>query len=97
DIMRVRVEVPEGDAAWVNRGAEARIHVQVLKSYEFVGAVTRTSWSLDRTARTLLAEVDVPNPEGKLRPGMYAYATITAEHPGGWTLPASAVVTEGDV
>src|SRR5262249_16670523 len=68
-----------------------------LKSYQFTGKVDRTSWSLDRTARTLLAEVDVSDSGGKLRPGMYAYATITAERPNLMTLPASAVVTEGDV
>jgi multidrug efflux pump subunit AcrA (membrane-fusion protein) len=97
DVMRIRVEVPETDADWVSKGTTARIRVQVLPSYEFVGQVTRTSWSLDRTARTLLAEVDVPDPNGKLRPGMYAYATITAERPNVWTLPTSAVVVDGDV
>jgi multidrug efflux pump subunit AcrA (membrane-fusion protein) len=97
DVMRIRVEVPEADADWVNPGAAARIRVQALKSYEVAGQVTRTSWSLNPTARTLLAEFDVSDAGGKLRPGMYAYATITAERPQVWTLPASAVVTEGDV
>jgi multidrug efflux pump subunit AcrA (membrane-fusion protein) len=97
DLMRVRVEVPEVDADWVHDGIAARIRVPVLKTYEYVGKVTRTSWSLDRMARTLLAEIDVPNPDGKLRPGMYAYATITAERGNVLTLPATAVVTEGDV
>jgi multidrug efflux pump subunit AcrA (membrane-fusion protein) len=97
DVMRIRVEVPEADADWVSPGAAARIHIPVLRSFEVAGQVTRTSWSLDRTARTLLAEVDVANAGGKLRPGMYAYATITALRPQVWTLPASAVVTEGDV
>jgi RND family efflux transporter MFP subunit len=97
DIMRIRVEVPEADADWVSKGTAARIRFPVLKSYEISGKVTRISWSLDRTARTLLAEIDVPDPDGKLRPGMYAYATITAERPSEWTLPASAIMTEGDV
>jgi multidrug efflux pump subunit AcrA (membrane-fusion protein) len=97
DIMRIRMEVPEGDADWVSKGTQAHIRIPVLKSYEYTGPVTRTSWSLDRTARTLLAEVDVSDPEGQLRPGMYAYATLTAERPNVLTLPASAVVSEGDV
>ena len=97
DIMRIRVEVPEADADWVSNGTPARIRIPALKAYEIVGKVARTSWSLDRTARTLLAEIDVRDSDGKLRPGMYAYATITAEHPNAMTLPASAVVTEGDV
>jgi RND family efflux transporter MFP subunit len=97
DLMRIRVEVPEAEAGWVNHGTSARVRIPVLKSYEITGKVSRTSWSLDRTARTLLAEIDVPDPDGKLRPGMYAYAMLSAERPSAWTLPASAVITEGDV
>ncbi len=64
--------------------------------------MTRTAWSLDRTNRTLLTEIDLANPElpklgRRLRPGMYAYATMDGELPDVLTLPASAVVTEGDV
>src|SRR5262249_23497787 len=97
DVMRVRVEVPEADADWVAKGTSARLRIPALKSYEYSGPVTRTSWALDRTARTLLAEIDVKDPGGQLRPGMYAYATLTAERPNVLTLPVSAVVTEGDV
>jgi multidrug efflux pump subunit AcrA (membrane-fusion protein) len=95
--MRVRVEVPEAEADWVGKGSPVRLRVPALKEYQFSGKVARTSWSLDRTARTLLAEIDVPNDDGRLRPGMYAHATIEAERPGVWTLPVSAIVTEGDV
>jgi multidrug efflux pump subunit AcrA (membrane-fusion protein) len=97
DLMRIQVEVPETDADWVSKDTAVRIRIPVLRAYEFVGKVSRTSWSVDRTARTLLAEVDVPDSSGKLRPGMYAYATISAERPNVLTLPASAVQTEGDV
>jgi len=97
DVMRIRVQVPEADADWVNQESTAHIRIPALKTYELTGKLTRTSWSLDRTARTLLAEIDVPDPQGKLRPGMYVSATITAERPCARTLPLSAVVTEGDV
>lgn len=97
DIMRIFVEVPELDAIWVTDGMPARIRVQALRGEELAGKVTRTSWSLDRTTRTLMVAIDMPNPDGKLRPGMYAYATITGERPDLLTLPASAVVTQGEV
>jgi multidrug efflux pump subunit AcrA (membrane-fusion protein) len=97
DTVRILVEVPEGDAAWVTKGVQARIRVQVLKGHEFAGTVDRTSYALDRTARTLIAEIDLPNPKDQLRPGMYVLATITAEHPDAMTIPASAVMTQGDV
>ncbi|HWG47806.1 MAG TPA: efflux RND transporter periplasmic adaptor subunit [Gemmataceae bacterium] len=97
DRMRIFVQVPETDAHWVQTGIAARIRVQALPNRTFTGPVTRISWSLDPTARTLRAEIDLPNPGGRLRPGMYAYATLTADLPAAWTLPRSAVVTEGDV
>jgi len=99
DRMRIFVEVPETDAVWVNKGAEARVRVQALqgRGREFIAKVDRTSYALDRTTRTLLAEIDLPNPQDWLRPGMYAYASITAQHRDVLTLPLSAVLTEGDV
>jgi multidrug efflux pump subunit AcrA (membrane-fusion protein) len=97
DQVRIFVEVPEVDAIGLKDGAPARIRVQALQGQEFAGAVVRSSYSLDRTARTLLAEIDLPNPKDRLRPGMYASATITVEHPKVLTLPATAVATVGDV
>ena len=91
------VAVPEADADWVRPGASAKVYVQVLPGQEFSGTVTRTAWSLDRTARTLLTEIDLPNRDGRLRPGMYASATIGAGRPDALSLPASAVVTEGEI
>ncbi len=97
DIMRVFVEVPEADAVWVSKGAEARVRVQALAGREFTGKVERTSYALDRTTRTLLAEIDLPNPHDQLRPGMYAFAGITAQHKDVLTLPVAAVVTVGEI
>jgi len=97
DLMRIFVQVPETDADWVQMGAEARLRIQALPGRTFTGQVARISWSLDRTTRTLRAEIDVPNPDGRLRPGMYAYATLSADVAGVLTLPRSAVRTEGDV
>lgn len=97
DLMRILVEVPEGDAGWVNKGAKAQIRVQALTGQDLQGEVARTSYALDRTARTLVAEIDLPNPQDLLRPNMYAFATITAGRPNALTLPASAVLTQGDI
>ena len=97
DKMRVFVPVPEADAPWVRKGGAARVRVQALVGQEFSGKVARTSYSLDRAAHTLLAEIDLDNPNDWLRPNMYAYASITLEQPNALTLPASAMVTQGDV
>jgi RND family efflux transporter MFP subunit len=97
DVMRIFVEVPETDASWVAKGAKANVTIQALRGQVFPGEVARTSYALDRAARTLLAEIDLDNPKDVLRPGMYAVATITAESPKVLTIPASAIVTQGDV
>lgn len=97
DRMRIFVQVPESDVPWVQNGAEARLRVQVLPGRIFTGQVARTSWSVDPATRTLRAEIDLPNTDGLLRPGLYAYATLRADITGRWTLPRSAVTTEGDV
>jgi HlyD family secretion protein len=97
DKMRIFVQVPETDADWVQKGTEARLRVRGVLGQTFTGSVARISWSLDPATRTLRAEIDLPNPEGQLRPGMYAKATLSTDLTNVLTLPRSAVATEGDV
>jgi RND family efflux transporter MFP subunit len=96
DKVRVLVDVPEADAGYVNDGTPARIRLQFLRGQEFEGKVTRSSWSLDSKARTLRAEIHLPNPKGELRPGMYAYVTFTAQLEKTFTLPAASIFMNGD-
>jgi multidrug efflux pump subunit AcrA (membrane-fusion protein) len=52
---------------------------------------------LDAKNRTLRTEIDVPNPKGRLRPGLYANATIVVEeHPDVLSIPTTAVVRESE-
>ncbi|WP_165074388.1 efflux RND transporter periplasmic adaptor subunit [Paludisphaera rhizosphaerae] len=96
DVATISVGVPEADAPFVNPGDPARVRLLALGDKTFEGTVTRTAWALDSATRTLLVEIDLPNPEEVLRPGLYAYATIIAdEHAGVLTLPASAVFKDG--
>jgi RND family efflux transporter MFP subunit len=85
------------DATSVKQGTPATVGVQAIGGQRFEGKVTRTAWALDRTARTLRTEIDLPNPDGTLRPGMYAYGSIViAEHTNTLTIPASALVKQAD-
>ena len=93
DIVTIRVNVPEAFAAEVNPGDRAAVKLQEMKGKTVEGKVTRISWALDPKTRTLRVEIDIPNPGGKLQPGLYAYATVIAEeHPDVLTVPATAVV-----
>ncbi len=97
DQVRVFVDVPESEAPLLDKGDKAVVRVQAIGKREFTGAVTRDAWSLDAANRSLRTEVDLPNPDGVLRPGMYATVTILlAEKPDALVLPATALVQNGD-
>jgi len=96
DPVRIFVDVPESAAADVRPGMAARIRVQALAEQEVEGRVTRTSWALDPQARTLRTQIDLPNEDGRLRPGMYATARLLVEQRDLMTVPADAVLTLDD-
>jgi RND family efflux transporter MFP subunit len=97
DVVRVAVDIPETFATDVNPGDRAVIRLQAMNGRAVEAKVTRTAWALDPKTRTIRTEIDLPNPRGELRPGLYAYATvIVEEHPDVLTVPAAAVVRDGD-
>ncbi len=94
DTVRAYVDVPEVDAVFIEPGVEATLRMPSLAGGEFKGTVTRSTWVLNQSTRTLRTEIDVPNSDGKLRPGMYAYARIkVAEKPDALILPKTAIMT----
>ncbi len=95
--LRILVSVPEGYAASVHTGVQAKLNFQEFPQKTFTGEVTRTSGSLDQNTRTLLAEVQVDNRDGSLMPGMYAVATFPPTVGASPLLvPGDAVVIRGD-
>ena len=70
--MRVYVNVPEVYSEAIAPGVHATMEVASLPARQFTGAVARTSNAIGMNSRTLLTEVDVPNPKGELFPGAYA-------------------------
>jgi HlyD family secretion protein len=90
--VRVRVAVPERDTPLVDVGDTAEIRMQAMPGHVFEGSVSRSSRTLDERTRTMLVEIDLPNPDGRLLPGMFGQATITLVPPGEkLLLPAGAV------
>jgi RND family efflux transporter MFP subunit len=71
NLLRTYLNVPQSNAEDVHVGQTATLATPELPERKFSGAVTRTANALDPSSRTLLVEVQVPNPEGKLLPGMY--------------------------
>jgi RND family efflux transporter MFP subunit len=71
NLLRTYLNVPQSSASDVHVGQKASLATPELPERKFEGAVTRTANAMDPASRTLLVEVQVPNPEGKLLPGMY--------------------------
>jgi RND family efflux transporter MFP subunit len=72
DPLRVFVSVPQTNAPSIRAGLPAHIELREYPGQKFSGKVVRTADSIDPATRTLLTEIDVPNPDGRLLPGSYA-------------------------
>jgi multidrug efflux pump subunit AcrA (membrane-fusion protein) len=61
------------------------------------GTIARMAGSLDAATRTMQVEIDIPNADGKLKPGMYVQASFEGQRVGTrWRVPASAVVFDAE-
>jgi len=93
DVLRMAVNVPLYAADGVRAGLDARITVAQIPGKVFPGTVSRSSTTLLSAARTLMTQVDIPNPDGALRAGLYI--TITLEIPRvapAVTVPSDALI-----
>ena len=95
DILRLRLPVPESLAPYVRLGDPATIRVDSIdKSLQ--GKVTRSAGALDTSTRTMQVEIDVPNKDRQLTPGMYAEVALNVAHAGdSLTVPTQAVDQTG--
>ncbi len=91
NVLRLRIPVPESLAASVHDGEPADIRVKATDE-RFSGKVIRSTDSLDRSTRSMQVEVDVPNHDYKLTPGMYADVSLRVQNdPNALTLPLQAI------
>jgi len=79
DTVRVGVNVPQTYAPGVAPGQRAELVLREFPSRPWAGRVARTAGALDPASRTLRVEVEVPNPDGALLPGMYAQVRFVAK------------------
>jgi RND family efflux transporter MFP subunit len=93
DVIRVFVYVPQDAAFGVIPGVRAIIHVPEIPNREFPGKVTRIADALQSSTRTLLTEIDIPNPDDALEPGIYC--TVELKIPRktpSFVVPAEAII-----
>jgi multidrug efflux pump subunit AcrA (membrane-fusion protein) len=77
DVLRIVVQIPESKLSQISVGAPMTVRIDAFPKVEFKAKVSRLAGALDPQTRTLRAEIDLPNPDGKLLPGMTA--TVASE------------------
>ena len=81
DLSQVWIEadVTEADLGKLRIGAPATVTVTAFPDMSFAGKVSYISSIVDRDTRTVKARIEIPNPEGRLRIGMFARASLSLE------------------
>jgi RND family efflux transporter MFP subunit len=93
DPLRVFVSVPQSFGPSIHLGMKACLELTEFSGRSFCGQVARTANAIDPGTRTLLTEVDVPNPSGTLLPGSYAQVNFNVKMTGQrFTLPINALL-----
>ena len=93
--VRVQVFVPEMEVPFIKNGVPAQVTVEELPGRPFSGAVTRFAHALDQATKTMLAEIEIANPTGDLRPGAYASVRLEVERkPDALLVPVQALMVE---
>jgi RND family efflux transporter MFP subunit len=93
NVIRTQVFVPQDAAFGLKPGIDAAVHVPEIPDRTFPGTVTRIADAIQPGSRTLLTEIDIPNPDGALTPGIYCIIElhIPRKTPS-FTVSADAVI-----
>jgi RND family efflux transporter MFP subunit len=92
NVIRVFVDVPQKAAADIITGLPAHVTSDQYPGRTFRGKVTRSSMSMDPQTRTERTEVDIPNPDLALVPGMYVQVTFELNQLALLEVPAAAIL-----
>lgn len=78
----IQLDIYEKNLGRIHPGVQARLAVDAYPEESFHGTVTYISDLLDEKTRTARARVEIPNPDRKLKPGMFATAIVSVPVPG---------------
>jgi RND family efflux transporter MFP subunit len=94
DPLRVVVQVPDRDVPFVKAGDPAAVEIDAFPGKVFKATVARTAEAEDPLTRAMRTEIDLPNPDGALRRGMYGRVTLTlrGNTPAALRVPSAALV-----
>src|SRR6516162_2628435 len=97
DTIRVFCDVPENDVPYLHIGDPAIVKPSGFDGKPFIGKITRYSFRLDPETRNMRTEIDLPNPDERLYPGMYAEVSLEMKRrDDAFTVPLSAVDSDAN-
>jgi multidrug efflux pump subunit AcrA (membrane-fusion protein) len=95
--IKLRLQVPELDAARIRVGMEVEASVDAHPDAKFTGKVSAINPAVEITSRAVVVEVQFENPNNQLRPGMFATARILQSEGGeGVFVSRNAVMDDPD-
>ena len=97
DPLRLELTVPEANVAGIKPEQPVVFTVSAFGDEKFTGTVKFISPNVRPTTRDLVIEAFCPNPELKLKPGMFAVARLETAEKAFLTVPNAALVKQGDV
>lgn len=97
DTLRIHVNIPQAYLRDIATGLPVQVRVAEFPERPFNGSIVRTSGAFDVTTRTMLTEIEAPNRDGLLYPGIHVEVQLSL--PQAYppvVIPATAVLTRGD-
>jgi RND family efflux transporter MFP subunit len=93
DVLRIQAAVPQSSALGIKPGDSAQVSIPELPGQSFPAKVARTAGAADPSSRSLLVEVELPNHEGRILPGVYAQIRFrAATGQARWNIPANTLL-----
>ncbi len=96
DRMRVVVQIPDRDVPYTDPGDRAVVEIDALPGEQFPAKVSRISGSEDPATRLMHVEIDLPNPTGRIRQGMYGRVRIILEKSDLLSVPSRCVIDRSE-
>lgn len=95
--VKIIVNVLEKDISLIPRVKKAIIGVDAFPGKEFYGLISRSSQAIELSTRTMDVEIDIPNQDHILKPGMFATVTLVIdEHPDAVLVPTQAILKDNN-
>src|SRR5712691_4662364 len=93
--VRIDIAVPDTEAPFVKKDLPVKVTVDELPGRTFQGTITRFSYALDESTKTMTTEIEISNVDLALRPGMWAAVEIELQKKENTLLvPAEALITQ---